>query len=81
MSRVSPALLRFAAAANAVASPMPPHHATALQARSYGRDIITPGERWFLGCCLRLQTLSEAQTARLREIASKVERGRDVGRS
>jgi hypothetical protein len=80
MTRVSPALLRFVAAANAVASPMPPHHAEAIGAMSLGRDIITPQERWFLQSCLRLPSLSERQQARLWEIAGKVEGARHVGR-
>jgi hypothetical protein len=76
MTRASPSLLRFAAAANAVASPLPDHHRIAVQVRSYGRDIIAPGDRWFLDGVLKLSAISERQWARLRELEAKVERER-----
>ena len=72
--RVSPAMLRAVAAANAVAAPLPPHHAQAIAVRSYGRDLVTEGERWFLDSVLRLSRLSERQQARLNELAGRVER-------
>jgi hypothetical protein len=75
-TRVSPALLRFAAAANAIASPMPDHHRHAIAARSLGRDIISVGERWFLDNVLRLQALSGRQWKRLREIEGRIEQER-----
>ena len=74
--RTSPAVLRAIAAANAVASPLPAHHRQAIAARSYGRDLLTDGERWFLGSVLRLSSLSERQQTRLREIEARVELGR-----
>jgi hypothetical protein len=61
-------------AANAVASPLPTHHAEAIAARSYGRALLTDGERWFLDSVLRLSSLSARQQGRLREIAARVER-------
>jgi hypothetical protein len=74
--RVSPALLRAVVAANAVRSPLPPHCATAIAARSYGRDLLTEGEGWFLETVQALPSLSERQRMRLNEIAAKVERNR-----
>jgi hypothetical protein len=74
--RTSPATLRAIVAADAVASPLPAHHRQAIAARSYGRDLLTDGERWFLDSVLRLSSLSERQHARLHEIAARVELGR-----
>jgi hypothetical protein len=75
MTRVSPALLRLAAAKNAAASPARPHHRTALACRSYP-ELLTPGELWFLDSILLLSTISDVQQARLNQIAVKVEMGR-----
>lgn len=74
--RVSAAQLLAAVASNADASPLPPHHQTAIAARSYGRLLLTACEAWFLDSILRLSRLSERQQARLNDIAVKVERGR-----
>ena len=75
ITRVSPALLRMAAAANAVRSPILAHHARAIRARGY-IELLTPGEMWFLNALLKITTLSETQDARLRDIEFKVERSR-----
>ena len=75
--RVSPALLRLVAAANAATAPVAAHHATAYAARAHGHKFLTEGELWFIECVLRLSTLSEGQQARLNDIAVKVERGRE----
>ena len=75
MTRVSPALLRMAAAANAVRSPILPHHARAARARGYA-ELLTTGELWFLDALLKITTLSDKQDARLREIEFTVERTR-----
>ncbi len=75
ITRVSPALLRMVAAANAVRSPMLPHHSRAIRARGYA-ELLTAGELWFLNALLKITTLSDKQDARLREIEFKVERTR-----
>lgn len=76
--RVSPAVLRAAVAANAVASPIPAHHRTvyAILSRAKSSPVLPEGERWLLDSFLRLPALSKRQQARLNDIASKVERGR-----
>lgn len=74
--RTSPALLRAAVAANAVASPLRDHHRTAIAARSYGRGFLTQGELWFLESVQRLSSINERQELRLLDIAAKVERNR-----
>lgn len=76
MTRVSPAVLRAAVAANAIAAPLPRHWATAIASLSYGAAVLTEGERWFLDSVQVLSSLSERQWARLNEIAAKVERNR-----
>ena len=75
MTRVSPALLRMAAAMNALRSPMLPHHARVLRARGYA-ELLTSGEVWLLEALLKISTLSAKQDARLRDIEFKVERTR-----
>lgn len=75
-TRVPPVVLLRAVAANADTSPIANHHRLALMAFAYGGDLLTDGEKWFLECCMRLVTLSGPRFARLREIESKIERGR-----
>lgn len=78
--RVSPAVLRAAVAANAVASPIPAHHRTVYailaRANTPSTTHLAEGERWLLDNLLRLPALSERQRARLNDIAARVERGR-----
>jgi hypothetical protein len=74
--RCSPALLRAAVAANAVACPLPPHHRTARAILAHGERLLSQGERWFVDSVLRLSAISERQQARLNELAVKVERNR-----
>ena len=72
---VHPSRLLRAVAANNAASPLAPHHRTALTAKGY-HWLLTPGDKWFLDCVSRLTTISARQQARLNEVAAKVERGR-----
>lgn len=74
MSAVTPALLRFVATLKAMPA-APPHHITAMTARSFA-ELLTPGERWFLDMAAKLSRLSDQQQIRLNGIAAKVERGR-----
>lgn len=71
---MSAALARFARDL-ASRSPVKAHHAEALTALTFSH-LLTEGEQWLCHAFLRLRVLSEAQTARLHEIAAKVERGR-----
>ena len=75
MTRVSPIVLRLAAARNAAACPVPPHHRTVYAVR-LAEWALSEGERWFLNAVMRLSSLSERQWARLRDIEGKAERAR-----
>lgn len=68
--------MRRVAAINAMRPPLPEHHVTAYAARAHGFKLLTAGELWFLDSVLRLPALSEAQGARLLDIAKKVGRDR-----
>ncbi|MFP5328875.1 MAG: hypothetical protein ACLGHC_01890 [Alphaproteobacteria bacterium] len=70
------AALRKLAAINAARPPLPEHHVTAYAARAHGSKLLTAGELWFLESVLRLSKLSDAQAARLLDIAKKVGRNR-----
>lgn len=74
--RVSAALLRAAVAANALRSPVPPHHREAYATLAHGGNLLTAGDRWFLESVVRLPAVSERQLAKLRSIAATVELGR-----
>ena len=75
MTRVSPTLLRLAAANNAMASPLAAHQRTAISTRSF-HELLTPDELCFLDDISNLSTITPIQGDALNVLASKVERGR-----